>query len=378
MTFSKRTAVFILCAFLLLSNLSGCGSSDPAIVTASVSSKETESLSIPLSPMEIVSETEPTSDNSIPEKPWSVEDWVSIQYQQEFVWTDDPGNQNIVSITLPCIKPVYDFAVQYNDEIRLIGQRLAAEVQECQDLEVSCDILSLSFEAYLNGDILSIVLTQPYDYEYTKYTVHSFDLTQARQLKLTDFCEEYLDMDYPTFIMATNTLIEKEFTEKFETYAANESEFYARILDSIATDAVSILQRDLFLGENGQLMLLYNAPSMAGAGYYPTIAPFDVRKIGWNEEPEEEACYDYLFTLAIQSDEANTAACQTILKMAFDEDADDFSEELAKRSQEEIQAVASLLAQGYGIQKDQLAQYAGYLEEETVKTAILEAVEKIS
>lgn len=375
-----KAAAMILIFIIPLTLFAGCGDSDPAIVTEPAATTETQSLSIPYFLLETMPATEPEDENSIPEKPWELEDWVSTLYQEEFTWTDGVGNLNTVQVSLPCFNPVYDCAISYNDEVRAIGQRTIAEIQACQDSATSTHIFSLSYEAYLNDDILSIVLIHSYDSNYTDYTVHSFDLTEAREVTLTDFIHEYLDLDYPAFLMASNTLIGNEFIEKYETCGTeNDADYYSQLLEGVSSGAFNIARRALFLGENGQLMLCYDAPSLAGADTYPTIAPFDVRSIGWTGEPENEDCYNYLFTLALTATDAyDAAACESILKTAFEDNAVHFSKYLSTRSQEDISAIAAMLARGYGIEREKLSQYAGNLKDENVKAAILDAVATVS
>lgn len=376
----KFRKILVLCIILTIFNiLSGCETSryipEP---TYMMPDENLISPNSPYLPMTTIPFTEPVHDQTsiYSQLPSSLEDWVSILHYEEFIWTDDVGNQNKVSVTLPAINPVFDSAAAYNEQIRIIGQKVISEITECVEFSTSCPILRVSFEAYLNDSILSIVLIHQYDADYTEYLVHSFNLSEGRQINLSDFCFTYLGLDYPGFIYATNKLIENEFEDKFGSYGIeHDPELYHQIKDEISLDALSILDRNLFIGENGQLMLLYNAPSMAGAAYYPTIKPFDIRQIGLIEEPTDEESYEYLFRLVLQADDIQGSACQQILKKAFDEDADDFSEELSKQNPEQINTIVAFLVKGYGIETEKLAQYAQYLQEENVKEAILNELE---
>lgn len=357
----KKSVVLILCFGLLLGMLSGCRTEDPAPATEPQ--------------VQATTATEGKTWTT-PSRPWKLEDLVADGYAEEFSWIGRMDDENNVRITLPTVNPNCRFAEEYNEKIARYTAQLESEIRSSKKSGTSATTLEVSYRAYLNGDTLSIVITETFSTDYIEYTVDSFDLEDQEAMSVAELSDEYLDLDYPAFLLATNALIEQEFEAKYsENGRDTDPALYKELLASVSTDVANILARQLYVGENGQLMLVYNAPAMAGGGYLPTVAPLDLHSISWTNGPTETESYDYLFTLTNTDDNTQTGYnCGQILRLALEEDADDFAEQLAKRSQEEIDNAARLLVMAYGEYPARLQRTAQELENETVKNAILNAL----
>ena len=359
----------IFCILLSLALLSGCGntaSSAPVQTTGNPSNAPTsESTILPLQ-----TEPAPTNAAPIPEQntlqsgdPKTLSDWVFTNYEETFSWRDGVNNFCSVSITLPALAPVDDFAIAFNKTIYDLGNRYLDEVMECQRQDTSNILTRVTYEAYLHDEILSIVLIEDTAFDYTSYYAWTFDLEDRQAMSIAELCDELLDMDYPEFILATNAISAHHFKAQFGEYIAGienqpistdsyfdtepsaEVDFYYGLLEQIPYDTVSIQSRQLFVSENGQVMLIYNAPSLAGASYYPTIIPFDFNGVDW-KKPTEETAYGELFRLTEYVSGEQADSYSRILLDAYWEDSEDFVKYAAKATASHQDDILSFLRHG--------------------------------
>lgn len=372
---------FVFCILMCFALLAGCAK--PAPSEQPGTSAPTEgSVQIPTSGSSTLPvQTEPVSADvpQIPQQntlqsgnPKALSDWVFTNYEQTFSWRDGVNNFCSVSITLPALAPVSDFAILFNEEIRELGNSYVAEVTDCQKQETSNILSRVTYEAYLFDDILSIVLIEDTTFDYTAYRSWSFDLTDQEALNTAELCDELLDMDYPEFILASNAITAQHFKEQygsfiasmdnqqtstdsyFETELPAEVALYHELLEQIPYDTVSIRNRQLFVGEKGQVMLVYDAPSLAGASHYPTIIPFDLSNVSW-KRPTEETAYGELLRLTEYVDGAYAESYASILLEAFFADSEDFVKHAAKATSTRQENIVSFL--NYGLQPQQAERF---------------------
>ncbi len=381
MKLMKRGMGILLCLGLICSVLGGCGKNATSKGSEPSAPVETAAPTAPAAqPSPSTDSTQGPAAGGDPSKPWRLEDWVQTGFQKEIRWTDDMGTQISVTINLPSITPAADFAVEYNQKISAYQDALVQEITECQESLSWTDLVSVSYEAYLHDDILSILRMEQTNIDLTYYTADSFDLDDGEALTASDLCDEFLDLDYPAFLMVANGMIQREFEATYgQIYDVDSAEaddaqqegleFYRQVYDSIATDAAGLLGRQLYVGENGQLMMIYDAPSLAGAGYYPTVMPLSRSEITYI--PSQEESYRYLFGLWDAAGEADVEACGALLTMAFDEDPEDFAQELDKCAGDLIDKTVKQVASGYASNPNRLAALCDEVEVSAIRDALL-------
>lgn len=356
--------VSLLLAVLLL--LCGCSKTPnaeettAAPVSTQAATKAPTETTAPPEVLTVPDMSQPEALQSTAELPSGLEGWVSTCYQESFIWKDTMGNLCSVSVSLPALAPVTDFAVEFNQTVYAYGTRILDEVRPCVQERYWSDLHSVSYEAYLNGDILSILIIERTNVDLVYYDAYSFDLGDMEPLTTAELCEEVLDMSYPAFLIAGNQIIEKEFTSKYSAFVEPESEIptaeeeaelalYESILQGIPT--LNASARDLYLGEDGQVMFIYWAPSMAGASYYPQAVEFDLRQVSWDRVPTEKEAYGWLFGLRYDVDGAYAESYCAILAKAFLEDSGEFVEQAAGLTSTAIADIAGFTV--YGLDPDQ-------------------------
>ena len=377
----------VLGTLLCFALLSGCGKAaapqQPDVIAPTQDNVQAPTSGATILPLQ----TEPVSTDAaqIPPQntlqsgnPKTLSDWVFTNYEQTFSWRDGVNNFCSVSVTLPALAPVADFAITFNESILELGSRYIAELVECQQMGTSNVLTRVTYEAYLHDEVLSIVLIEDTAFDYTSYYTWSFDLEDREELSIAELCDKMLDMDYPEFILATNAITSHHFKEQYASYIANmenqqnsadtyfeteppaELDFYYAILEQIPYDTVSIENRRLFIGENGQVMLIYDAPSLAGASSYPTIIPFDLKGVDW-KKPTEETAYGELLRLTEYVDGAYAESYASILVEAFFADSEDFVKYAAKATATRQEDIVFFL--NYGLQPRQVERFQSICRE---------------
>ena len=252
--------------------------------------------------------------------PKNLEDWVIENYRETFTWKDASGNTHTVSVTLPALAPVADFALHYNERVHNLGNAILAAISSQREEGLPASEASIRFEAQLRDDVLSILMIREMADGSVLYTADSFDVEDREELSAADLCDELLELDYPQFLAATNPILTAEFDRLFGSKAD------PALRASIATDLVKLANRELFLGDQGQLMLLYtlpgNTPGSTVQGYLPLTADSIDRK----NLPTEQEAYDAFFAMMEKADGAYADAAARMLKDAFLADSEYFAE----------------------------------------------------
>lgn len=343
----KRYGSLILCFAVLLSLLSGCTSepeaSEPLVQTTepTVPTYTTEPAVVEIPP--IPDQTELCTGD-----PQTLEEWLFTNYSQSFTWQDQNGNLCHASLTLPALTPVAEFAVEFNMEMRYYGELMLEDIHYAMEDGFGSHLLSADYKSWMNGDILSLLMTIHLSEGNVRYIVRNFDLKNREELSVARLCQDAMGMDYPTFLLAANHVVSSCFEKQYastlptgDTALLSEDELallesYSKTLDRIGLDTMELLSRKLFLVEEGQPVLVYNVPVPA-TSYGITsrtysLVEFDIADIGWETPPTEANAYHELFYLTYEVDGAYSEAYSVILQTAFFADPSQFITAAAKES----------------------------------------------
>ncbi len=360
----------VLCLLLIFTSFSACNSSDTLDTTPSFTISHTAPVlpgnPDPPAPSENNPETIPPQFEK--HNHWALDKIVTAGYREEFEWMSYAENANHVQIELPSIQPDYPFAKDFNEEMEQYAQtrikELNANIQHGTDTFLS----SVSYEAYLNRDTLSIVVIEQTCIDLTNYTVYNFDMEDRNAMDIAEMADEYLDLEYPQFLYASNEIILREFNERFAQFRDSEPDYYNDIINLITDDPAAMLDRSLYLGQDGQLMMVYDAPSIAGALYYPSRMEFPTNK---SIIPTERESWNWFLGLSSELSEEKAAAYTQLLKTAFADDPDDFSDALSSLSDADAQQVIAFILHAYAGQEDILIRLCNEIENPNVRNAIL-------
>lgn len=381
----KSSISLILAAVLVLSL---CGCSAPAQSSEPASSGSENNRFPPLSSgtdlavPSIPDQTQLSGSAEIPE------DWVFTNYQECFSWKDSLGNICQSDITLPALVPAAEFAVEFNQEIQSLGQRILEDVRSSARDGYSSSVLSVNYRIWNNNPVISLLLTIHHSSGETEYQVWNFDLEAQESLSVADLCLRALDISYPVFLLSADKLAETAFRNRYgsvlaheETDPANENtvflEEYSRILGNIPFDTLTRLSYQLFLGEDGQPMLIYPAPELAEPYGYDhhiaTITEFDLESIDREQSPTAAQAYHELFSLTFQVDGNALSGCAQLLQLTFFSESLLFLEYVAQEPASTQETVRTLLTTS--LTEESARQMAGVCRHILAGDALLPAAQ---
>ena len=323
-----RKFLCVLFILLLMTQLSACNS-DAQIAPV---------------PSETASAVESLAPSTAPQPSWSPDILLTPAVSKTYEWEDSVGNLNRVSIRLPHLDSAFQFAAAFNAEIDRLTRDLITETEDCISNACSTYILSVDYEAWQNGHILSVLITTTMDFDYVEYDVYNFDLKTDASLTMADLCHEQLGMAYPVFLKYTRDRIWAAFEAKFAEYLLQYPGDYEFIRHLYYSDLSTLCRYDLFPDEAGNLMLICDHPSIAGAAYYPAI---EAAIIDSELVPTDAEAWNWLFDLYLGVDFDNAIYAEKLLICAFEADEAALIEVLQTRSSEERDTIETAIRTYY-------------------------------
>lgn len=267
-------------------------------------------------------------------------DWVIAAITKDYNWDDSVGNRNEVRIRLPHLNSDLPFAVEFNNHIESYATEITKEIDECVAGAFSTHIISIDYETWQNNDILSILITTNTATDYVEYQVWNFDLDDGETLSTAEMCDKYLDLEYPQFLKYTRDMILLEFQTDFADFIKSYPAEYEFMQNLYLSDRLIVLHYELFLNEEGKLMLVADRPSIAGAMSYSAVKEF---VIDANLVSNEADAWNWLFDLYLSSDPDNEEYAAQLLRIAYEENNDAFTDAMQQRTSSEISAIQTAL-----------------------------------
>ena len=278
----KKTFAFMLSILMLLS-LCACSSAaaeNSAVPTASVSASAkvsppavpTEKSAAPV-PTEtpVPSETPaPSSDASKSEVPNGAEKYISVYREDKGEYKDSVGNSYWYSYVIPMFDLDGVNVSMLNDEIITKLEPIVDESLLSIRDGFSISILSIGYEAYLNGDIVSLIVSIDCDTDYVTKWVWNLDVST----------KEGVDGDY----LFSLTDMGADGTKLSDVTAASVGKFYDENypdrtakpwLESfnMTMDKENLAKTQYYFDAEGQLTGIVKMHVPAGAGCYDTDVP---------------------------------------------------------------------------------------------------------
>ena len=260
---------------------------------------------------------------------------------KSYRWVDGVDGLNEVSIVLPHMDSGMKCADAFNTAIDSFTEEIITEVEECADGGYSTHITSVRYEAYLNGNTLSILIIAETTTDDVNYDVYNFDIETDEALTVADMCKTYLDISYPVFLKYTQDQILSHFEAEYPDYIAQFPEDSSFIKQLYLTNLSIIQHYQLYLDDSGALMLIADRPSLAGAAYY---AALQEAAINPEKLPGTEESWQWLFALYLGADQDNTEFARNILITAYEKDEESFTYALKqhpRNEQDTIEAAVS-------------------------------------
>lgn len=250
----KKTIALLIALIFVMSALSACSlfgiriggqqATTPQIIIPTEGQAETAADAVTEAP---VIETEAPATEAVI---GTVDDYVRVA-KQATSYVD--GNEKTVRI--PEIVLNSDDADAANIEIL---NRFGEEVQEYTEY---MPVISLDYEAYLSGKVLSVITIGKFDGGNSYGLCHVFDVTTGKALDSKDVCTAALT-EYTSAVSALTSNLTAYYDETYGALPGNDSEREKTLADDNVRDA------KMYLDNSGNLMALTEIYAAVGGGHW--------------------------------------------------------------------------------------------------------------
>ncbi len=192
-------------------------------------------------------------------------DVLTDKISSEGVYSDDIGNIYNYSYHMPELLIESDDAGKIN---RSIEDFMMSDInQELEGMEdgVSLMMPQCGYGAYLNGNVLSLVLFMHTDFEYSEYVCFNIDVSTGKELSNAELLT-LKGWDSEKFLSAQKNTLERAFFilhSDLDKDAA-DSEVY---LNTVSEDNLSV-ECPMYFGPDYELRFIGKIYSFGGADYY--------------------------------------------------------------------------------------------------------------
>ena len=257
--------------------------------------------------------TVPSVDMAIGD-PDSAEDLVATGY--EFAVKTSNG-----TFEASCPVICADFGKEINGCIIDELNNLLYCVQYAADNDEDLPATALSYQAYYEQDVLTLVLLETLQCGEQRNLVWIYDLKEGRRLDIHELPARYLDISFTEFLWSTDKYIVQQYTAQGEYQSEAEEQQHHRNCSFIQTDPAN-MTRYIFPTEKG-LYLLYEMPISTEGYEYKTptqtvIEPAEGLLTYIGLVPPREAVRELLFDTAVSvmgtDDQFHTDLVQLALK----------------------------------------------------------------
>lgn len=139
------------------------------------------------------------------------------------------------------------------------------------DGKKSCD--SISYDSYLNDDILSIVITRTYSDHSVDYGIYNYDVRKDQQLDNQSLCDA-LKREYSEVQQSLKNSLDNDYRSKFK-YDNFPNDYYINYEKTLADD--NLAQAMLFLDKGGNLTAICKEFATVGSGEFTVLLRVDTK-----------------------------------------------------------------------------------------------------
>lgn len=283
-----KKLIAILLMLAMLAALCACGEEKPAPEAApeAAPAVEAEETAETEEAPEVAGETEePSGAEETPAEPEVTEEPVEEETPEEpqiagvvgetgywydllsgsGEYTDLSGNVNQYTYAIPAFNHDSADASRLNDEIMTFCQAYVDEMADAEANGYSLTTLSVSYEASLNGEIASILISVVTDIGYNEYHAYNLNVATGAEATGTDLIAQ-AGLSEDEFVAAAQNAASEHFKSQ---YAGMEGEsFYQDLYDKTMSADIFSLHMPMYIDASGTLKVVAPIYSAAGAEFY--------------------------------------------------------------------------------------------------------------
>ena len=197
----------------------------------------------------------------------AVSDCVSIAREETFTCTDKNTNTVKTTYSIPSLKFDTPDALAINSDIQKQFSKPFSEAKEAESNNKSPVYDSIDYDAYINDDILSVIITAEDSGHSLSYTVFNYNKTTGKRLdneKLLDYLQRDCDDTFSDLKQA----LEDDYTSKFK-YENFPDDYYYQMELTVGDEAVR--QSQLFLNKEAELYAVCTERASVGSGEFQVL-----------------------------------------------------------------------------------------------------------
>lgn len=285
-----------------------------------------------------------------------------------------------IEVSLPIIQANY--GAEFNAAVVKQLENLVSNTMFYLEREELWVVKRLSYEAYLNQDILTVLIMTETD-DQTRCEPWIFDLSNVeRKITTSELVERLLGLDYATFLWITDRYIQNEFSATYQNkaYASDGQvdalETYREILREIPRDLSNTLNRTVF-PSNNKVYLVFDLPQISdewSAGFRTTakMVEIDASILRYKDMvTPQEAVIEAVFNSNVHMMGGTDQAHAHLVRTIFHCEPDVFIDAVSGASeQNQVYAIESLLRYADETDLNQILAVCSGLEESVVVNRI--------
>lgn len=184
-------------------------------------------------------------------------------------YTDSVGNEMAYTYAVPAFNVDSPDASDMNEELEAVAGTAISEMKEAEANGYSLMYTSVDYEAYQNGDIVSLLLVMTTDIELIEYHVFNLNVATGERASGAEMAL-YAGMDEAAFVEAAMAATEAKF---LELYGGLEDlgDFYEEQYAKTMSADVFSLSAPMYLNGEGKICIIARIYALAGASYYDHI-----------------------------------------------------------------------------------------------------------
>lgn len=277
----KRIVAFLLCISCIMLLISGCKQppvDSPDTNTSGQTDPSTEPTSNEtVGKTEATNNTEETVGNS---EPVNIEDiegplaqYVQTAIKETLIFSGDQyGNKQSTPVRIPKLLPFSEDAIACQKEIQEKYDAMVADVRNSHADGYTSSTASIDYEAYLNGNVFSLVIHACSMFDLCSYRVYNFDIASGKRLSTEELMNQ---LQIPNHAEKFTKIAQDAFEADWGNNTT--SEFKGEHLDLYNSQKAKNCSKENidkampYVAEDGKVMVVINIYSLAGAEKYPRV-----------------------------------------------------------------------------------------------------------
>ena len=187
--------------------------------------------------------------------------------EQSFFCTDKSKNTVSYLYSIPSLTDKTDGARAINADISAKYDGLFTKAQEVTAQNKPPEPENISYRAYINDDIVTLIITGEGQGHNLTYTVYNYNKSTGKQLDNAALLQ-YLQRDYDKTFDALSKALEADYVAKFKPDKFPDDYYYQ--LD-LTVGAEGVRQSQLFLNSEAELYAVCTEHAGVGSGTFQVL-----------------------------------------------------------------------------------------------------------